>query len=74
MNKFVSLEQHPDYCDACHTIGGYCGNCHGKHWELKASHYTVEKNGVTTTVPTYDASLRLAHLRGELVYTPMYKV
>lgn len=72
--KFVELEQHPDFCDACHLIGGYCGNCHGGYWSLKVDHYTVEKDGVTTIVPEHDARLRLAHLRGELVFTPMYKV
>jgi hypothetical protein len=24
---------HPDYCDACHGIGGYCGMCNGGYWD-----------------------------------------
>lgn len=26
---------HPDYCDACHGIGGYCGMCNGAFWDHK---------------------------------------
>ena len=26
---------HPDYCDACHGVGAYCGMCNGAFWDHK---------------------------------------
>lgn len=76
MSNFVELEQHPDYCEHCHLIGGYCGNCHGGYWSLKVDHYVLVQSGNRTVLPAseYVGKYKLMQLKGECILIPMYKV
>lgn len=34
------IEDHPDFCLACHHASGYCGVCTGAYWNHKGWHNT----------------------------------
>ena len=37
------ISNHSDFCETCHSIGGYCGMCNGAYWDHEE--FIQDKNG-----------------------------
>lgn len=42
-SRIEEITNHLDFCEACHTIGGYCGMCNGAYWEHEE--FIQDENG-----------------------------
>lgn len=48
ISYYNSMEEVPEYCQSCHQIGGYCGNCDGAFFKIIKSNEIIDKNGNKT--------------------------